>query len=556
MDKRKQRLGTAGITLVILLLVGGSLYAFFMTRKETVTEQEETSQGKGQFAGKEGMITASGTTAIGMDAITFEIDFLEEASLYVEEVYLSSGDEVEAGTKLLKLTDDSVEAAREELQNTAKEAELSYRSGVITTNQSKIQAKYTYETALLESQQAEQIYTDTITELQENVDQAKSAYDDAQEAYHELYQAVENNTLRADYEVDEKKAAYEEAHELYVTKVAYWEVTEEELKSSTDSTGSSATTNTQSTTTPATGSMQKGIDKEAAAAAADRKWIIKTVQLLKEEDEETKEAYEQAQSDYEDALESAELELKTLLNKLETAREDYEDATIAFEKASASAKTIYQLATATQGTAEKDYETTLTSLDEALEKLKDAKEEADENLALFEELVGDCYFYTTEAGTLLMVRATKGQALVGDDILFAYSNPAEISVSVSVSQDDIAELAVGDTATIMITDVGSYTGTITTINPVAASDSKTTVSYTVQLAIEGDVSAIEANLSATVIFGDVEMPQNVGKHGDMSENKEMPEGMEMPENMQAPEGMDRPADVEDGQQRQKGAEHE
>lgn len=42
------------------------------------------------------MITASGTIAIGMDAVTFDIDFLEETSLYVEEVYLSNGDEVEA----------------------------------------------------------------------------------------------------------------------------------------------------------------------------------------------------------------------------------------------------------------------------------------------------------------------------------------------------------------------------------------------------------------------------------------------------------------------------
>lgn len=46
MDKKKQRLGTAGIILIILLIVGGSLYAFFMTRKEATNEQGDRTQGE------------------------------------------------------------------------------------------------------------------------------------------------------------------------------------------------------------------------------------------------------------------------------------------------------------------------------------------------------------------------------------------------------------------------------------------------------------------------------------------------------------------------------
>lgn len=540
MDKKKQRLGTAGIILILLLVAGGSLYAFFMTREEITEQQEEMPRGNGErFSGMDSMVSASGTTSIGMDAVTFAIDFLEETSLYVEEVYASNGDTVEAGSKLFKLTEESVEDAREELQNTAKEAELSYRSSVITTNQSKIQAKYTYEKAMLEASQAAQVYEDTVAELQAKVDKAKSAYEDAQEAYDELYDAVTNNTLREMYEVDEKKAAYQEAHEMYIKMVAESDISEEEMASaSSDEQGvSGGTTATQNA---GGAQMGKGMDKEAAY----KKSVIKTIQLLKEEDQEAEQAYEQAQSDYEDALESAELDLKTLLNKLESAREDYEEATLTFQKESTSAKTTYELATAKQGTAQTDYDTTLTSLEEALEKLQDAKKEADENLALFEALVGDGYYYIEEAGTILMIRATEGQALAGDDMIFAYSNPAEISVSVSVSQDDIAELSVGDTATVMISDVGNYTGTITMINPVASSDSRTSVSYTVELALEGDVSGLEANLSATVIFGEMEMPQEMGKPG------ERPEGMEMPE------GMERPSNMENGQQMQKGAANE
>lgn len=540
MNKKKQRLGTTAIILIFFLVAGGSLYVFFMTQGESTGQQEEMMRGEGERMSRmEGMVTASGTTAIGMDAVTFAIDFLEETSLYVEEVYVSNGDTVEAGTKLFKLTDESVEDAREELENAAKDAELSYRSSVITTNQSKIQAKYTYEKAILEASQAVQVYEDTVAELQTKVDSAKSAYEEAQEAYNELYDAVTNNTLRDMYEVDEKEAAYKEAHEMYITMVAESELTEEELSSALSSNQSMSDSKT-STQNAAGAQMGRGMDKEAAEAEAYKNSVIKTIQLLKEEDEEAEQAYEQAQSDYEDALESAELDLKTLLNRLETAREEYEDANLTFQKESTSAKTTYELATAKQGTAQADYDTTLTSLDEALEKLQDAKAEAAENLVLFEEVVGDGYYYIKETGTILMIRATEGQMLEGDDMIFAYSNPAEISVSVFVSQEDIAELAVGDTATVMISDIGNYTGTITIINPIASSDSRTSVSYNVELALEGDVSELEANLSATVIFGELEIPQEIGK----------PEGMEMPE------GMERSSSMENRPQMQRGEANE
>lgn len=557
MSKKKQRLGTAVIMLFLLLIVGGSVYSFFVTREEETEQQEEMHRGdEERFWGMDGMVSASGTTAIGMDAVIFEIDFLEEASLYVEEVYASNGDTLEAGSKLFKLTDESVEEAREELENTAKDAELTYRSSAITTNQSKIQAKYTYEKALLEANQAAQVYEDTVAELQEKVDKAKSAYDDAQEAYNELYGAVTNNTLRDVYEVDEKKEAYQEAHEMYITMVANSDLTEEELSGASSGTQSMVSATTAQNTGGA--QMGKGMDKEAAEEAAYKNSVIKTIQLLKEEDEEAEKAYEQAQSDYEEALESAELDLKTLLNKLETAREDYEEAKLTFQKESTSAKSTYELAIAKQGTAQTDYDTMLTGLEESLEKLQDAKEEADENLALFEELVGDGYYYIEEAGTILMIRASEGQALAGNDMIFAYSNPAEISVSVSVSQEDIAELSVGDTATVMISEAGNYTGTITMINPIASSDSRTSVSYTVEVALEGDVSELEANLSATVIFGELEMPENMGKPEGMERpsDMEMPQEMGKPGGMEMPEGMERPADMGNRPQRQEEAVNE
>ena len=473
----------------------------------------------------ENLVTASGTTSIGVDAVTFAIDFLEDTSLYVEEVYVSSGDEVEAGTKYLKFTDDSIEDARSELESTAKEAEITYRSSVITTQESKIEANYTYQQTLLDAQQAQQVYEDTLASLQATLDAAEEEFTQAQDEYNEYLAAVTNNTFYEDYEVEEKKTAYEEAYDLYVDRVEYWELTDDELESVTSSSSSSmgeSTTSTQTTTTTETastdtattstsggeaGSMMGGggssaqANKEEQEAQADRQWILKAAVLLYERMEEAEDEYEQAKEDYEDEIEGAELKLQKLLNTYESKREDYEAAQITYQKDVLSAKTTYETALAKGQTAQNDYDTQLTSLSESLDKLADAKEDAQENLELFESLIGDGYLYMDEAGTILMSRAEEGATLTGGDIVFAYSNPEKITVSVSVSQDSIAQLSVGESATVMISDYGNYSGTIESINPVASSDSRTSVTYTVEVALEGDVSALSANLTATVIFG-------------------------------------------------------
>lgn len=523
--EKKRRVGRKKLVVTVIgvgmvLTAAGVAGTIYYRQTQSSTTQENGGQWghQGGMNMNDNLVTASGTTSIGVDAVTFAIDFLEDTSLYVEEVYVSSGDEVEAGTKYLKFTDDSIEDARSELESTAREAQIAYRSGVITTQESKIEAKYTYQQTLLDAQQAQQVYEDTLASLQATLDAAEDEYTQAQDDYNEYLYKVENNTFSEDYEIETKKTAYEEAYDLYVDRVEYWELTEDELdsldSSSASMSGSSTTTVSTSTTSSdssgqgSAGGMMMGgnassqaATREEQEAKADRQWILKTVALLKERMEEAEEDYELAKEDYEDEIDGAELKLQKLLNTYESKREAYEAAQMTYQKECLSAKTTYETTLAKGQTAQNDYDTQLTSLSESLEKLADAKEEAQDNLALFESLIGDGYLYTDEAGTILMSRAEAGEVLTGDDIIFAYSNPDKITVSVAVSQDSIAQLSVGESAMVMISDYGNYSGVIESINPVASSDSRTSVTYTVEVALDGDVSALSANLTATVIFG-------------------------------------------------------
>lgn len=531
--KWRNRLGIAAMAVLVLGISAVSIGSYIRTR-QTASQKNMEEPGDVRNAdlnGQSGMVMAAGTTAVGVNAVTFEIDFLEDTSLYVEKVYLENGDSVKAGDKYIKFTEDSIADAREELKSAALSAQLAYRSGQISDGESRIQAKYTYDMAMLEAQFAKQVYDDTVAQLDADYAQSIKTYEEAQQEYNEYLERVQNNTFYDDYDIAGLKTAYEEAKELYAERKEYWEVTDDELKSaSSENSGTagmmtlSGSAGEGSASAGETGAERSESKEEMSApndgadfagsgsmgrqagqdAQNDRKWIVKTVSLLEQEAEEAEEKYTAALEEYETEIASAELTLQKLLSSLETAREDYMDAEVSYQKQSLNAKTVYETAVAKGKTAQDDYNTQLTSLRDSLDRLQDAQKEADSNLALFEKLVGDGYLYVEESGTVLMLMAEEGKALTGGSMVFAYSNPEQLSVSVSVSQDDIAKLYVGETATVIISDYGNYNGVIETINPVASSNSRTSVSYTVTVNVQGDVKGLDANLTASVIFGEAE----------------------------------------------------
>lgn len=131
-----------------------------------------------------------------------------------------------------------------------------------------------------------------------------------------------------------------------------------------------------------------------------------------------------------------------------------------------------------------------------------------------------------------MVRAE--QALTSDAVVFVYSNPKELTVTVSVDQSDIAKLTVGDSAYVQSSAGSGYTGVITAINPVSSSDSRTSVTYsvTVQINVEDEEDSLSANESVTVVFGMTEeeikqLQQRQSMHGrlrDVSDGDAMSQG--------------------------------
>ena len=68
----------------------------------------------------------------------------------VGKVYISSGDTITENMPILKVTEESIETVRVELEADLKDADLAYRAGLIEYEQSKITAYYDKEQTLLD----------------------------------------------------------------------------------------------------------------------------------------------------------------------------------------------------------------------------------------------------------------------------------------------------------------------------------------------------------------------------------------------------------------------
>ena len=468
--------------VLVLTLGGGSLAAVVVLHRNG--NRSELSM-PGNMAGlsfTEDMTATSGVTNVGITEETFDVENLTTV-LEIEEVYAASGEEVTAGDKILKLTEDSVEEARKELERALEDAELAYRTGAIEYEQNLITAEYTRDSAILTGQQAKDVYDETVASLQSAVTRAEEELQDAEDDIAEYESYVNDGSYKSYFKVDEYQAIYDENLKALTDKMDEWGISWSQVTGGVGSVqiGGGAGAN-----------MQSGGTSNANILASLYSILEQNLKDL-----------EEAEDKYEDALTNAAFELQTLQLKLSSLQQAVTEAKEDYEIQLAQAKLTYETSLSGAERAESDYNTTVEKAKSDLAALKSTYEDAKENLELFESSVGDGYFYASEDGTILRTMVRAEQALTSDAVVFVYSNPKELTVTVSVDQSDITKLTVGDSAYVQSSAGSGYTGVITAIDPVSSSSSRTSVTYsvTVQINVEDEEDSLSANESVTVVFG-------------------------------------------------------
>ena len=498
------------IALVLVLTLGGGSVAAVVILHRNGNQSEFSMPGN--MAGltfTEDMTAASGVTNVGITEETFDVENLT-AELEIEEVYAVSGEEVTAGDKILKLTEDSVEEARKELERALEDAELAYRTGAIEYEQNLITAEYTRDSAILTGQQAKEVYDETVASLQSAVARAEEELQDAEDDIAEYESYVNDGSYKSYFKADEYQAIYDENLKALTDKLDEWGISWSQI------TGGSA------------GSVQAGgtAGNVLGSSGQDSNSSnVKTLASLYSILEQNLKDLEEAQEKYEDAVTNASFNLQTLQLKLPSLQQAVTEAKENYEIQLAQAKLTYETSLSSAERAESDYNTTVEKAESDLASLKSTYEDAKENLELFESSVGDGYFYASEDGTILRTMVRAEQALTSDAVVFVYSNPKELTVTVSVDQSDITKLTVGDSAYVQSSAGSGFTGVITAIDLVSSSDSRTSVTYsvTVQINVEDEEDSLSANESVTVVFGMTEeeikqLQQRQSMHGGQTQS--------------------------------------
>lgn len=508
--KRKQKIILSScILLLVAALAAGGIY-FFVIRKNTgdMAGMRPDMNGFG-----ENVVTASGLTSTGMTEEEYELDFLE-TQLLVEESYLAIGDMVEEGTKAFKISDESLKEAKEELKNAVTETELAYRQGLIDYEQNKLDADSTYQTAAVNAKYAQAEYDSSLEQSKADVEDLKQQVEDAQELYDEYTAVVETDYYYSYYNIEELKEVYYDNFSFLMDLYERWDI--EGLNdqypngaSSLSGAGTGQGSNSgdtaaqsDSSASGGTGGMlsggMSGSGKAGGSSEADK---LTVYDMMDELVTKNGEEYEEAMDNYEKDTAMAIASLDLAKSNLATLQAQLQEAELTYEKQVITSKVDYDSTIADSENAESVYDTAVKKLDEDLEALKDDEEEAKDNLEVFENTLGDGYFYTQSAGTIVMNRVREGSYLGTEDILLAYSDPETVTVAASVDQANIASVNVGDSAYVVISEYGNYEGTVISINPVSSSDSKSAVTYTVTVGLSGDISNLESNLTSYVYLG-------------------------------------------------------
>lgn len=525
-DRSKKILLGGMLLLIIAVIIFVCVY-FFMIKK---SEGDMRGVPPEMNHMGENVVSASGLTSTGMTEEEYELDFLE-TQLYVEESYLSMGDTVEAGTAVFKISEESLAQAREELENLVKESELAYRQGVIDYEAGLLDTESTYKKAEVNKKYVQAEYDSSLQESKEKVEELKEQAEEAQELYDEYKAVVENDYYYTYYNLKELQDVYYDNFTFLMDLYEKWDIEGLNDKYPNHTTSSAAQSTTQTSAGEAVqesaggsgmsggggmssgggaaGGMSGGGTSGGTSGSSDESSKLTVYEMMEELVEANGEEYETAKESYEKDTMMAEASLDAAKSNLTTLQAELAQAQLAYEKQVILSKADYDTTVAESENAEAVYQTAVQKLEEELESLKDTKEEAEDNLEVFESTIGDGYFYTKSAGTIVMNRVRTDSYLSAEDIILAYSNPETVTVEASVSQSDISKVAVGDSAYVSISGYGNYEGKVTAIDPVSSSSSRSSVTYSVTVELSGDISGLESNLTAYTYIGlsDEEMTQ-------------------------------------------------
>ena len=456
---RKKMILFAGILLLLLLACLYTLVIRPAGSKETYVYKEEAVNRGDLVLG----IMESGSLSFTEKEVAYDLDLSliydddesdseddeedEDADKYleIEQVYVVSGQQVAEGDALFSLTESSVAAVRRKISAALAEAEISLSTAKTEYETSLISAQSTYDSSVKKGNRASEEYQAAVSQSSAKITGLKGEIELLTLEITQAQEALADEDFLES--ISEAQTAYTSAKNKY-----------------------------EDTDVHNTTAYISNLNAyEQARETLD--------QLLTQ-----KETYENTITDNQAEIEKKQKELQSAqTDKVlddQQAKNDYNSAVLSGELA----QDIY------------DYST--ESLQDAVTQAQSTYDELQQLLDDFNAFAGeDGIVYAPEDGLLVSVNCEEEEELTGESTLLAYTTRDD-TVSIDVSEEDIAAISVGSSVEIVFTAYPeeTYEGTVLSITTTAASDYATTISYPVLIKVEGDTEKLYGGMTADVTF--------------------------------------------------------
>lgn len=365
-----------------------------------------------------------------------------EEELVVKKVCVSTGQNVKKGDTLLTLTKSSVESAKKSYQENYDAARIAYNEAKTTRDAAKVTAEYEYKQRIATGKSALATYKATVASLETNVSSTKAAYQKAQNGI---------KTLPTQIASLKKKIAKAKSASGAMDSVN----NTTQQSSSNTTTGTNTTSSTQSSST--------------------------ITQLTQE-------------------LTQLQTQLSEYRSNLNSLKSQYTSAKKALKTGKITAKQTYEESRIEAKNAKALYTVALSSVNDDVDAAKETYDQTKEELEAFNTFTKNNEVTAKYTGKLTSVGYSKGDSLNSSTAIAAYVDTDGVNITVSVAQDDVSNIKVGDNVNIYLSAYEDelFEGTVTSISSSSTGD--TTVSYPVVVTLSGDVSKVYDGMSSEVTF--------------------------------------------------------
>lgn len=365
-------------------------------------------------------------------------------NLIIEEVLITEGQEIAQGDALYRITEESMDSIREELNSDVSDAEVTLAKTQTQKQLTELEAKQDYETNVAYGTLADAEYRNSVQDLQDAADEIEEQITDLKEELTEL------NAQLAAYQADlemEKKVLENGEYVVNTTDMvadAYGWITAENAR-----------------------------EEAAQVVESLEESVEDTTDTIAEKQKEL-EALEQSLTGAQRDLELGMIEARAQLEKRNLKYKNAEEAyNVSVELSSFEAKN-----------AQEDYEDAAAKLNEFDSYLADRTIRAENN-----GVITDC---PLEAGDTVNM----GSSLV---VLNDYD---EVTVSVSVEESELSNIKEGDAVNIYIASYPDedFTGTVDSIGDSTYNSSTGTTYVEITVKLGGETSRLYEGMSAQVTF--------------------------------------------------------